>query len=145
MYLKKYIILFFLFLSLIMVRAFVEPLFYDPLIEYFKHDYLKMPIPKLNLTTYLLNISYRFFLNTIISLAILFVIFKEVNVFLFSVKIYVASFIVLICFLFVLLKFEIIESYLVVFYVRRFLIHPIILLVLIPAFYYQQLILKINK
>jgi exosortase F-associated protein len=145
MYLKKYIILFFLFLSLIMVRAFVEPLFYDPLIEYFKHDYLKMPIPKLNLTTYLLNISYRFFLNTIISLAILFVIFKEVNVFLFSVKIYVASFVVLICFLFVLLKFEIIESYLVVFYVRRFLIHPIILLVLIPAFYYQKLILKINK
>ena len=145
MYLKKYIILFFLFLSLIMVRSFVEPLFYDPLIEYFKHDYLKMPIPKLNLTTYLLNISYRFFLNTIISLAILFVIFKEVNVFLFSVKIYVASFVVLICFLFVLLKFEIIESYLVVFYVRRFLIHPIILLVLIPAFYYQKLILKINK
>ena len=145
MYLKRYIILFFLFLSLIMVRAFVEPLFYDPLIEYFKHDYLKMPIPKLNLTTYLLNISYRFFLNTIISLAILFVIFKEVNVFLFSVKIYVASFVVLICFLFVLLKFEIIESYLVVFYVRRFLIHPIILLVLIPAFYYQKLILKINK
>lgn len=139
---KKYIVIFILVLGLIAVRAFVEPFFYDPLIEYFKHDYLKLPIPELNLATYLLNISLRFFLNTIISLVILYVIFKKVHVFVFSVKIYIASFLVLISFLFLFLKFEITESYLAVFYVRRFLIHPIIILVLIPAFYYQQLIFK---
>ncbi len=139
---KKYIVIFILVLGLIAIRAFIEPFFYDPLIEYFKHDYLKIPIPELNLATYLLNISLRFFLNTIISLAILFVVFKKVDVFVFSVKIYAASFVVLISLLFVFLKFEITESYLVVFYVRRFLIHPIIILVLIPAFYYEQLIVK---
>ena len=142
---KKYIVLIILILGLIAVRAFIEPFFYDPLIEYFKHDHLKLPIPKLNLTTYLLNITFRFILNTIISLAILFVVFKKVNVLMFSVKIYAASFVVLISLLFVFLKFDITENYLVIFYIRRFLIHPIIILVLIPAFYYQQLILKRNN
>jgi len=30
------------------------------------------------------------------------------------------------------------KGYLLAFYIRRFLIHPLFVLVLLPAFYYQQ-------
>ena len=47
-----------LMLNLIGVRAFLEPLFYDPLISYFKNDSLTKPIPDLNFSIYFFNIFF---------------------------------------------------------------------------------------
>tara|TARA_R110001583_G_scaffold41751_5_gene132661 strand:+ start:8685 stop:9122 length:438 start_codon:yes stop_codon:yes gene_type:complete len=131
-----------LFLMLIAVRAFVQPYLYDPLIEFFKSDYLYSAIPEINLGQLFLNIFYRYTLNTIISLTIIYLVYNNLKVFWFSVKLYAIAFILLCITLFVLLKFNNNEGYRLIFYVRRFLIHPIFLLILLPAFYYQKLKVK---
>ena len=127
---------------LITVRAFVQPYFYDPLIEFFKSDYLYMAIPEINLEHLFLNIFYRYTLNTIISLAIIYLVYNNLKVFKFSVKLYAIAFVILSIILFILLELDNNQGYRLIFYVRRFLIHPIFLLILLPAFYYQKLKVK---
>ncbi len=138
----KIVLLGVLFLMLVAVRAFVQPYFYDPLIEYFKSDYLHSALPQLNLTLFFLNIFFRYALNTIISLAIIYLFFNNLKVLKFSLQFYIIAFIILSLLFFVLLKFNLNKGYMLIFYVRRFLIHPIFVLLLVPAFYYQKLILK---
>lgn len=135
----KYSLLCFLVLCLVFVRVFLEPLFYDPFIAFFKNDYLFKSIPQIQLLKYLVHITIRFWMNTMISLLILYVLFNNTKTLFFSVKIYVVSFILLIFLLTLQLQAQLFDGYLVLFYIRRFLIHPVILLVLVPAFYYQQL------
>jgi exosortase F-associated protein len=43
---------------------------------------------------------------------------------------------------FIILKGELAHGYLFAFYVRRFIIHPLFVLILLPAFYYKQRISK---
>jgi exosortase F-associated protein len=131
-------------IMLIAIRAFVEPFFYDPLILYFKNDYLHKAIPKVNTSQYFVHIFLRYFLNTSLSLAIIYLIFNNLKTLLFSLKFYIIAFIILNFLLFIMLKFSIFDSYIFIFYVRRFLIHPLFLLILIPAFYYQKIIAKEN-
>lgn len=135
----RIILLSILILLLIAIRLFLQPYFYDPLLVFFKHDYLHLEIPKLDYGRYFVNIFYRYLLNTGLSLGILFLIFKSKNVLKFSVKFYIGAFIIFGLLLYVELKFTIINNYNVVFYVRRFLIQPLFLLLLIPAFYYQKI------
>jgi len=127
----------FLFFLLILVRAFASELFYDPFILYFKNDYLHKPIPDYDTANLYVNIFFRYLLNAIISIGIIFILFQ--NQFLkFSLQFYLVAFAILILFLFIVLKFHLFESYLPLFYLRRFLIHPIFILLLIPIFYYQK-------
>jgi len=78
-------------------------------------------------------------LNTIISLAILLVFFKDKSIVKFSVFVYSVSYIVLISlFLYFVLNPKQ-EDYYLFFNIRRFLIQPLILLLLLPAFYYNRL------
>ncbi len=126
-----------LFFLLVLVRAFATKLFYDPFIEYFKNDYLYKSLPKYNLSKLLINISFRYLLNSIISIGIIYLLFKTQFI-KFSFYFYIVAFIILIILLGLLLKFDFIDSYLPLFYTRRFLIHPIFVLLLIPAFYYQK-------
>ncbi|MDO9276518.1 MAG: exosortase F system-associated protein [Lutibacter sp.] len=128
-----------LFLMLILIRALVQPYFYDPLLDYFKHDYLNASIPELNFGAYFLNIFYRYFLNTVISLAIIYLVFNDKKALYFSMKFYMLAFLVLSLMLFILLKFNVTQGYLLTFYVRRFLIQPLFVFILLPAFYYQKL------
>lgn len=128
-----------LFIMLILIRALVQPYFYDPLLDYFKHDYLNASIPELDFGAYFLNIFYRYILNALISLAIIYLVFYDVKSLYFSIKFYVLAFVVLSLMLFVLLKFNVTQNYLLTFYVRRFLIQPLFVFILLPAFYYQKL------
>lgn len=132
-----------LFMLLILIRAVVQPYFYDPLLDYFKHDYLNAFIPELDFGAYFLNIFYRYALNTLISLAIIYLVFGDVKSLYFSIKFYAIAFAVLSLALFVLLKFNVTQNYLLTFYVRRFLIQPLFVFILLPAFYYQKL--KVGK
>ncbi|MBL4568506.1 MAG: exosortase F system-associated protein, partial [Flavobacteriaceae bacterium] len=84
-------------------------------------------------------ILYRYVLNSLISLAIIYVAFKNIKHVKFAGFFLMLAFMILI-FVFVYLlreKFE--AGYLFPFYIRRFLIHPMFLLLLLPAFYYQTL------
>jgi exosortase F-associated protein len=73
-----------------------------------------------------------------ISLGILWLLFKEGKFIKFSVLLY-AFFgtILMISFFFVLVKFGSTNK-MNLFYIRRFIIQPIFLILFVPAFYYQE-------
>jgi len=128
-----------LVILLIAIREVVAPYLYDPLANYFKSDYLYKPVPYINLGLLLANIFVRYILNTAVSIGIIYVLFKDVKLVWFALKIYVIAFIFFSLCLIAILKFNQENNYLLLFYVRRFLIHPILVLLLIPAFYFQKL------
>ncbi|WP_371132947.1 exosortase F system-associated protein [Lutibacter sp.] len=134
------LLIIFLFGLLISVRAFIEPFFYDPFILYFKNDYLHKSIPTLNIPNYFLHVFCRYVVNTLISLSIIFVIFKNRLNVVFALKFYALALIFLSLSLFLILKLEVFQNTLALFYVRRFLIQPLFIFILIPAFFYQNLL-----
>lgn len=131
-----------LFLLLVIVRAYGTKLFYDPFIRYFQNDYLSQPIPEYKTIKLFLNIFLRYWLNAFISLIIIYVAFQKRTLIIFSIKFYIVAFLVLSAAYYLLLKTGFENGYLIGFYVRRFLIHPVFLLVLLPAFYYQQRLIE---
>ena len=134
-------ILFLLLLTscLIAVRAFASAIFYDPLIAFFKSGHISEGFPEMNMTKLLFNISLRFWLNTVISLTILWVLFQKSEILKISLVLYGIAFVVLLGVFILLLTVSENQSYMPLFYVRRFLIHPLFVLLLIPAFYFQQI------
>ncbi|PHR69682.1 MAG: exosortase F system-associated protein [Lutibacter sp.] len=127
-----------LFLLLILIRSFASATFYDPFIEYFKNDYLTSVFPVFVMSKLFTNLFFRYLLNTLISLAIIYLFFQKKQLIIFSIKFYLIAFIILSVLYFILLKTSFSSGYLLAFYVRRMLIHPIFLLILLPAFYYQK-------
>ena len=114
-----------LFLALVLVRAFESVLFYDPFIKYFEDDFLHSPIPVFSGRKLLLSMTFRYFLNTVISLAVIHVAFQNSSFTRFSVKFFVLAYVVLSVTFFIILKGELANGYLFAFYIRRFLIHPL--------------------
>jgi exosortase F-associated protein len=121
------------------VRAFESQLFYDPFLLYFEGDYLKMPLPEFNVFRLFLSLTFRFLLNSILSLGILYIIFKDKQMIQFASFLYFFFFVILIVGFFSVLHFHENQNNLLLFYVRRFLIQPLFLILFIPAFYYQKL------
>lgn len=131
-----------LFILLVLVRAYGTTLFYDPFITYFRHDYLNAPIPDYDTLRLFLSLFLRYALNTIISLLIIYLAFQKKGLVRFSVRFYLAAFLVLSIVYYLLLQIGFENGHLFGFYVRRFLIHPVFVLILLPAFYYQKKLLR---
>lgn len=128
-----------LVLLLAAIRFFEEDLFYDPLIDFFKSDYLLGIIPPMDMAKLMMNLSLRFILNTVLSLGIIYIGFRDMNILKFSALLYALLYVVATsAFIYLVLNIER-DHYLALFYVRRFLIHPLFLLILLPAFYYYRL------
>ena len=135
----KYILLLFLVFLLVLIRAYESELFYDPLIEYFKNNYLYSKMPEVDTWHLMIDTLFRYALNSLVSLAIIYVAFQNTRHVKFAGFFLMVAFLILM-FVFVYLlrgKFE--EGYLFPFYIRRFLIHPMFLLLLFPAFYFLKL------
>lgn len=135
----RYFFIGFLFFLLIAVRAIAPKIFYDPLINYFTDEYLHILPEGIETGKLFLNLFFRYVLNAFISLGIICLIFKRIDFVKFAVGFYVFAFITLSIIFYFLLKNNFENGHLLPFYIRRFLIHPLILLVLLPAFYYQTL------
>ncbi len=124
---------------LMLVRAFEKQLFYDPFLVYFNGDYLKLPLPAFNSGLLFLGLLFRYSLNTIFSLGILYLLFKDREMISFAAVLYVLLFVILTAAFFFIIYFFKSEENLLLFYVRRFLIQPLFVIVFIPAFYFQKL------
>lgn len=135
----KIILALILFSLFFVVRAFESQLFYDPLLEYFKNDYLYKPIYDMDLPCLTLNLLFRYTLNSLISLGLIWVLFKRSDYLKFSVYFLILAFTFLIVVFVLLLRDNLESGYLLLFYIRRFIIHPLFLLLLLPAFYYQKI------
>ncbi|MFD1094144.1 exosortase F system-associated membrane protein [Salegentibacter chungangensis] len=124
---------------LAMIRFFEDSLFYDPLIEFYKSGYLYNLVPEYELSPLLFNLIFRYALNSFISLLILYVAFLDRDIVKFGGILYSILFLVGIpVFAIMLLNLDSM-SYMALFYVRRFLIHPVFIIILLPAFYYYRL------
>ena len=135
----KYTLLFVGFGLLILIRFFENDLFYDPYLAFFKNDYLYADSPNVDVFKLIAFTVFRYALNTMISLAILFVFFKDRSIIKFSVIIYVVAFILLMILYLYFVFNPKQDTYYIFFNVRRFLIQPVILILLFPAFYYHKL------
>lgn len=135
----KISIILLLFGLLVLVRLFEAELFYDPLLSFFKQDYLNSKVPNIKLGKLILNTGARYFINTLVSLLILWVAFKDKDVIKFSVLLYVLAVTLLLPWMAWLVANATPDSnYNVLFYVRRFLIQPLFVLLLLPAFYFHK-------
>lgn len=123
---------------LIAVRAFEDQIFYDPFLAYFRGNYTNEPLPAVSPVKLFLSIGFRYYLNSILSIGLLHVLFGDARITKFSILLY-AFFgtVLMIAFFFMMLKLGG-PNKMYLFYVRRFLIHPVLLLLFVPAFYYQK-------
>lgn len=125
---------------LALVRVFEEYLFYDPINEFYRSGYYMLDqLPQYKLPELLLNLSLRFWLNSLISLVILYVAFIDRNIVKFAALLFLGFFLFGVAtYSYLLLNLE--QGHVMsLFYVRRFLIHPVFILILLPAFYYYRL------
>lgn len=125
-----------LVLFLALIRNYEDAIFYDPLLNFFKGNYQNNPLPEFDDFKLFTNFFFRYFLNSIISLLILYVIFKKREILTISTFLYLIFFIVLIAGFFLAVSFY--RDNLVIFYIRRFIIQPIFLLLFIPGFYFHK-------
>ena len=134
----SWIIVFLGIFGLIGVRMVEDRLFYDPFLDYFHLANKDAAFPKFEWIPLVFNYLFRFLLNLILSAVVVHFIFKN--------KQWTIQAIVLMLIVFAITfplylyaistKFEI--GYLFSFYMRRFVIQPLILLLIIPLFYYRK-------
>lgn len=136
---KKYILLFLLFGALVLIRFFENELFYDPYLTFFHNDYLYIDSPRRELVKLTLFATLRFVMNTAISLGILYVVFKDKSVVKFSGLVFIAAYVILISLFLYFVIHPKQEDYYIFFNIRRFLIQPLLLILLLPAFYYHKI------
>ena len=131
------------FFLLICIRFFEDKLFYDPFLDFFKGNYKVNEIPKFVWEKLIISHFFRFLLNLFFSALVIH--------FMFLNKKWTQQAIVLIALAFLFFfpiylwclytKMEI--GFLFTFSVRRFVIQPIILLLIIPIFYYRKKLMKL--
>lgn len=135
----RVILIVLLIIVLAMIRFFEDYLFYDPYLQFFKNDYLYIDSPRRETSKLTLFTTLRYLLNSLISLWILYLVFRDRSVVKFASLIYGFAYVVLlILFLYFVINPRQ-EDYYLFFNIRRFLIQPLILLILLPAFYYDKI------
>ena len=134
----KYMLLFVLIGLLVLIRFYEDQLFYDPYGSFFQNDYLYIDNPRREVFKLVVFTTLRYVLNTIISLGILFVVFRDWSVIKFSGIIYVTAYVIFMALYLYFVLNPKQEDYYLFFNIRRFLIQPIILILLLPAFYYHK-------
>lgn len=135
-------LLFFLVVALVSIRVFESSIFYDPLIVYFKGNFNETPFPKMHQIKLFASLGFRFYLNSILSIGIIHVLFKNSKTTKFALLLYIIlGSLLLISFVFIL-EFFGETNKMNLFYIRRFIIQPIFLILFVPAFYYQSKVVK---
>jgi exosortase F-associated protein len=129
---------------LALIRNF-EDFFYDPFLDYFKSDYSGLAFPKYNSLKLFFSLLLRYALNSLVSLVIIQVLFKDFSLTKFASVLYLIFFVILIIAFFCVLTFSTEANNLLLFYVRRFLIQPLFVLLFVPAFYYQNQLARKNN
>lgn len=120
-----------------LIRIFENQLFYDPFLNYFKSENFSI-YPEFDSLKLYFSLFLRYFINSIISLAILYVIFKDILLVKFSAYLFFIFFIILIISFWIVLNYFDESQKMILFYIRRFIIQPIFILLFIPGFYFQK-------
>lgn len=123
------------------IRAFESTIFYDPFVAFYKSEYFHKPLPNFDSVKLFSNLLFRYSLNSLLSIFIIYKLFSDKAILKIAVYLYVIIGLILIISFYVYLR-SVKPDYMILFYIRRFLIQPVLLVLFIPAFYYQK---KQNK
>lgn len=127
--------------GLIAVRGVEDRLFYDPFLNYFRLEG-RVAYPGFRWLPLIFSHLLRYGLNLIFSCEIVYALFKRRS---YTIQTAVLLLGVLLIFFPLYLwsiSTEMRLGHLFTFYIRRFLIQPVLLLILIPVFYFEQRKLK---
>lgn len=125
-----------LLILIVLVRVFQEQLFYDPFLAFFKAE-SKAELPLYDNFKLFGGLAFRYLLNTVLSLGIIYLVFKDKAIVKLCTVLYLILFAVFIIAFFIVLNTDDVNL-LLLFYIRRFLIQPLFLILFLPAFYYQK-------
>lgn len=123
---------------LAMIRLYEYSFFYDPFMYFFEQAFQEGETLDFTAAMFL-NLFFRFLLNTLVSLTILWIAFSNWGIIKFASLIYGGFLLILFPLFIYLMNHVDPRDYLAAFYVRRFLAHPLLILILLPAFYYYRL------
>lgn len=125
-------------LGLIAVRMYESKLFYDPILAYFRTAN-PMDFPKIDETKLYIHILFRYMINLLLKVLIVKMVFWNKSYVKFTILVGIVFFILLLPLYVYQLKNNFVWEKTIFFYTRRFLIQPMLLLILIPCFYYQEI------
>ncbi|KQK27258.1 exosortase [Chryseobacterium aquaticum] len=130
--------------GLVGVRMLEDAIFYDPFLNYFHEANKNISLPQFEWGKLILSHLFRFILNLFFSCIIIHFLFKNKEwtmqgAVLITIIFAITFPIYLYC---IYNQFEI--GYLFSFYMRRFVIQPLILLLIVPLFYYRKQMLQKN-
>jgi exosortase F-associated protein len=130
-------------LGLVSVRFLEDKIFYDPFLAFFKGDYKVAHIPEFLWGKLIVSHFFRFFLNLFFSAVVIYFMFLNKKWTLQAVVLITVAFLFFFPIYLWCLYTNMEIGYLFTFSVRRFIIQPIILLLIIPIFYYRKKLAKI--
>ena len=67
-------------LLFVLVRVFEDHLFYDPFLNYYKSNFNDLPLPIYNPFCLFMGLLFRYGLNTVISLGLIYVLFSDIEI-----------------------------------------------------------------
>ena len=134
----NFILVFAGILGLISVRFLEDKIFYDPFLEFFKADYKVAQVPDFIWGKLMLSHFFRFALNLIFSAIVVHFMFLNKKWTIQAVVLMVVAFLFFFPIYLWCLYSKMEVGYLFTFSVRRFVIQPVILLLIIPIFYYRK-------
>ena len=134
----NFILVFAGILGLISVRFLEDKIFYDPFLEFFKADYKVAQVPDFIWGKLMLSHFFRFALNLIFSAIVVHFMFLNKKWTLQAVALMTIAFLFFFPIYLWCLYSKMEVGYLFTFSVRRFVIQPVILLLIIPIFYYRK-------
>lgn len=126
-----------LLLCLVAVRFFENQLFYDPLIKYF--HLVKASFPSVNEPKLYIHVFFRYMINLLLTVLIIKLIFWKQAYIKFTIIVGIILFIITLPLYAYQLHQEFNFGQMIFFYTRRFLIQPMLLIILVPCFYYQEI------
>ena len=125
-------------LGLIGVRMVEDQIFYDPFLEYFRTANKSSVFPDFIWSSLIYSHIFRFLLNLALSAVIIHLVFNKKKWTFQAVVLILIVFAITLPIYLYCVKTEFSIGHLFSFYMRRFVIQPIILLMIIPLFYYRQ-------
>ena len=124
--------------GLVLVYVFQDQLFSDPFSN-FVYDPVLNNYPDFNKWNYISNKAFRFILNDGFAILLIYGIFGKGDYVRFAALIFMIGFLILLPIYLVLVINYFHESYAYLNHLHRLVLNPVLMMLLIPAFYAQKL------
>ena len=133
----RYILAAIVAIAIVGVRFLEQDLFYDPLLDYFKHTNREV-LPPIDFVRLYIHVFFRYMINLLLTVLIIKLIFWKQSYVKFTIIVGILGLLILLPIYAYMISNELKSGEMLFFYVRRFLIQPMFLILLLPCFYYQE-------